>query len=99
MGSLSRKCNVRYVTATKSGILYFSASLGLIPIHIASSFGSPSDSPPIGLPPAFDLLHDIQLPNGSTKNDLPLGDCKPVFKCPKGNDNQLGGCTVNFDCK
>jgi hypothetical protein len=99
MGSLSRKCNVRYDTATMSGIFYFSASLGLIPIHIASSFGSPSGSPPIALPPEVDPLHDIQLPSGSTRNDLPLGDCNPIFKCPKGNDNQLGGCTVIFDCK
>ena len=69
-----------------------------VPVYMASSFGIPTTTPPPSLPPEVNPLQDIELPSGSPEKELPLGGCSPFFKCPKGNNPQLGGCTIDFRC-
>ncbi len=74
-------------------------SIAALPINISSVSGYANNSMPFTLPPVVNPLQDIQLPSGSPETDLPLGDCNPIFKCPKGKNSQLGGCSITFDCK
>jgi hypothetical protein len=86
-----------------SGILvncYVSYPIAAILINIASSYEKPSSSaPPFALPRLRDPIEGINLPPGSPLNGLPLGGCKPIFRCPEGNNSKLGGCTLKFNCK